>query len=303
MMIGSSFAGLRSIAFQSLCFSGYVFLVVPSALSQGATPAIHGSATYSPSITFDVASVRESHPDPIKGFIVGGAFSGRTSWLRLSNERISNLIDKAYGLSSHNVSGLPSWANSLTYNVEAKSDGVADQRMAMLTDEQLVLEQQHMLQVLLAERFNLKVHWNAEEHPVYNLILAKGGPKVRTGGLLPPSDDELKRFGGNKIPEIYQRGDGAIGYEFVGRNCHIASLAVVLGRLMGTDVIDRTGLTGTYDFELRYSQASDSEREKEPNMLPPVPEAIKGQLGFRFEPAKESVRELVVDRIEKPSEN
>ena len=302
-MAVNRFAKLRYVAFQASVFSGYVFLAVPFALSQGAGPAVPGSATYSPKMTFDVASVRESHPDPINGFLMGGAFAGHTSSLRLSNERIPNIIDKAYGLSSHNVSGLPAWTSGATYNVEAKSDDATDREMATLTDEQVVLEQQHMLQALLAERFNLKVHWTIKEQPAYNLVLAKGGPKFRPGGSMPTSDDELRRFGGNKIPEIFQQGDGTNGYEFVGRNCHIAALALVLGRLMGTSVIDKTGLSETYDFELRYSQASDAEEEKNPTMYPSVPEAVRGQLGIMLKPTKGSVRELVVDHIDRPSAN
>ncbi|MEZ2345644.1 TIGR03435 family protein [Terriglobus sp. RCC_193] len=302
-MAVNCFARLRSVVFQSLFISGYVFFVVPFALSQGAGPAVPGNATYSPKMTFDVASVRESHPDPVKGFVVGGAFAGRTSVLSLSNERIASLIVRAYNLSSDQISGLPTWAGSAMYNVEAKSDAETDRTLATLTDEQLALERQHMLQALLAERFNLKTHWSTTEQGVYHLVVVKGGPKVRAGGSVPSTDDEVKRFGGNKIPEIYQLGDGLNGYEYFGRNCHIASLARVLGRLMGTDVIDRTGLSGTYDFEFRYSQASDAEREKEPNMYPPIPEAVKGQLGLKLEPAKGSVRELVVDHIDKSSAN
>ena len=188
----------------SVCFC----LVLPSALSQIAAPALSQSTTTPPGMTFDVASVRESHPDPVKGFMVGGGFTGRTSALRLSNDTILDMLVKAYGLSSQNISGLPAWTADATYDVQAKSDEATDKRLASLTDEQVALEQQHMLQVLLAERFNLKAHWSTRELPTYNLVLAKGGTKVHKGGSMPQSEEDLKRFDGTKHPEIYQRGDG-----------------------------------------------------------------------------------------------
>ena len=72
---------------------------------------------------------------------------------------------------------------------------------------------------------------------------------------------------------------------------------------MSTEVSDKTGLTSTYDFDLRYSQASDAERENDPKVFPPISEAVEQQLGFKLERAKGSVRELVVDHIDKLSAN
>jgi uncharacterized protein (TIGR03435 family) len=302
MAIGR-FAKLSHVLLRPFLLSTYVFFVVPFALSQSAAPVALVSATNSPSMTFDVASIRESHPDPNKGFMIGGAFSGRTSLLRLSNVKIVDMIRMAYGLSSHNILELPDWTGGAMFNVEAKSDDATDRKLATLTEEQVVLEQQHMLQGLLAERFNLKAHWSAEGRPIYKLVFAKRGPKVRTGGSLPLSDDDLKRFGGNKTPEIFQRGDGKLGYEYIGRNCHIASLARVLGGLMSTDVSDKTGLSSTYDFDLRYSQASDADREKDPRMFPPISEALEDQLGLKLERANGTVRKLAVDHIDKQSAN
>jgi uncharacterized protein (TIGR03435 family) len=160
-----------------------------------------------------------------------------------------------------------------------------------------------MMQDLMADRFNLKTHWETREGPVYNLVVAKGGLKMRAGGAVPPSADELKNFGDNKIPELYARGDGSRGYEFVGHECHIAPLTLVLGSLMRTNVIDKTGLTGTYDFDMQYSQANRRERDEDPRIWPQITDAVEDQLGLKLEPAKGPVQVLVVDHIEKPSEN
>jgi uncharacterized protein (TIGR03435 family) len=189
------------------------------------------------------------------------------------------------------------------YNVEAKSDEETDKELANLSSERVALEHQHMMQVLLADRFNLKMHWEAREGRVFNLVVARSGPKLQAGGSRPPSEDELKPFGNNKMPEIHQRGDGALGYEFIGHDAHIAQLAIILGSLIKTDVNDATGLTGKYDFDLKYSETDDAQREVNPNIWPPIPEAIEEQLGLKMVRATGKVKSLVVEHIERPSPN
>lgn len=81
--------------------------------------------------------------------------------------------------------------------IEAKGDSEADAKIPALTEEQQLAEQQHMLQALLEERFNLKTHWEVRAGDVYNLVVAKGGPKL--GGAKPASPDELNRFKGHPV--------------------------------------------------------------------------------------------------------
>jgi uncharacterized protein (TIGR03435 family) len=65
------------------------------------------------------------------------------------------------------------------FNVQAKSDSAADQRLAQLTKDQEKMEQQHMLQTLVGDRFKLKIHWETREGPTYDLVVAKKGPKMQ----------------------------------------------------------------------------------------------------------------------------
>jgi len=267
-----------------------------------ASPAAPQTAPYVPTMTFDVASIRESKPDSEKGFIVGGGFAGSSSSLNLSNQSISNMLAMAYHVSIYQITGLPDWGHAF-YNVQAKSDSVADDKLATLSKEQAELERQHMMQALLADRFNLKTHWETREGPVYDLVVAKRGSMLHAGGSLPPSADELKSFGDRKIPEMYQHGDGRRGYELIGHDCHITTLVGMLGSLMRTRVIDKTGLTATYDFDLQYNQSSGRDRDADPTIWPSVPDAVEDELGLKLEPSKGSVQMLVIDHIEKPSPN
>ncbi|MFT4113065.1 TIGR03435 family protein [Silvibacterium sp.] len=277
---------------------------VPCALhaqAGGSEPS--ASASYVPTMTFDVVSVKENKPDLTAGFMVGGNFTGNSGTWNLTNNNVGNLLGWAYGVSSHQLEGVPAWADHSYYNVEAKCDPATDAKLAALTPKEREMERQHMIQALLADHFNLKAHWETREASVFYLTAIRSGSKMHPGGSMPPSSEELKNFGGHPIPEIYQRGDGKRGYEYIGHGAHMAMLASDPQLALGTDVIDRTGLTGTYDFDLQYGPSNDAERAEDPDLWPPIPEAIEEQLGLKLERAKGSVRMLVVDHIDRLSEN
>ena len=171
-------------------------LAAPSSLGQAgaATPSSPpANAPYVPTMTFDVASVRENkNVDVNAGITMSGQFVPHTTMLRVINWEIENLISYAYGANGYQIVGAPKWPWPTMFVIEAKGDSEADAKMAALTEEQQRAEQQHMLQALLEERFKLKTHWETKEGDVYNLVVAKGGPKLGAEGSMPPSADELK---------------------------------------------------------------------------------------------------------------
>lgn len=189
------------------------------------------------------------------------------------------------------------------FNIQAKADDTADQRLATLSGQQQTLEQQHMVQAMLADRFRLKAHWEAQEGEIYNLVAKRRGKLHESNGE-PPGADEAKQNGGHPMPPLYQRGDSRNGFDFVAHECPIETLVHVLAGQFGHPVVDKTGLTGKYDFVLGYYGTRDSDRDdKESNPLPPLETAIQDQLGLKLEPAKGPVAVLVIDHLEKPSEN
>ena len=260
-------------------------------------------AAYVPSMTFDVAVIRESNPDPA-GFTVAFESPPHSSLLRLTNNSVPNLLGAAYGVNYFQIVGLPDWARTPFFNVEAKSDASVDEKLAKLTDEQARLEKQHMMQVLLADRFQLKVHWETKEGPVYELVVAKGGSKLHPGGSKPPTPGELQSWGDRKIPPIHQQGSSWAGFDLIAHQCSMESLAKMLtGQMGATPVVDKTGLTGTYDFDLRYKGGSEDDASDDPNMPRPLTEALPDQLGLKLQPAKGEKQFLVIDHIERPSAN
>ncbi len=277
--------------------------VLQAAAQSGAPPAASSpSPAYVPTLTFDVASIRQS--ETAYSYSVSGYFSPHSSTLRVTNFNIENLLHLAYGSDRYyQISGVPDSFRRVMFNIQAKADDSADERLAKLNNKQQTLEQQHMVQALLADRFHLKTHWETQEGDVYNLV-TKNRARLHESKGEPPSPDEAKNFGGHPIPPLYQRGDSRNGFDFVAHECPIETLVHVLAGQFGRPVADKTGLTGKYDFVLRYYGTRDSDREdNEANPLPPLETAIQDQLGLKLEPAKGPVAVLVIDHLEKPSEN
>lgn len=289
--------------------AGLMALAAPSSLGQTSaattqTPAMPASASYVPTMTFDVASVRENKDlDPRVGITVSGWFIPHTTTFRATNWRIDNLISNAYGIDESQIEGSPKWPWPTVFVIEAKGDGEENAKIAALTEEQQSAEQQHMLQALLEDRFNLKTHWETKEADIYHLVVAKGGPKLSAPGLMPLSSDELKNFGDHPVPPIYQKNDGH-GYDFIAHGCSMDQLVVILTSQFGRPVTDKTGLTGKYDFVLKYKGRWDQDRPADDmDPMPPMDRALTEQLGLKVEAAKGPKKVLVIDHIDKPSPN
>ncbi|SFS22006.1 soil-associated protein, TIGR03435 family [Granulicella pectinivorans] len=283
-------------------------LLTPSCLGQaGAPPSstspLSANAPYTATMTFDVASVRENKDvDREAGFTMSGQFVPHTTHLRIENWDIENLVSYAYGVDSNQVVGFPKWPRPTLFVIEAKGDPGADAKIAALNKEQEHAEQQHMLQALLEERFQLKTHWETKEGDVYNLVLAKGKPKL-LAGLIPPSKDEVTSFGDRPIPSLYQKNDGQ-GYDFIAHRCSMADLVGMLTGQFGRPVVDKTGLTDKYDFVIKYKGRWDRDRPADDlDPMPPMDRALQEQLGLKVEAAKGPVKMLIIDHIDKPPQN
>ena len=120
---------------------------------------------------------------------------------------------------------------------------------------------------------------------------------------MPPSADELTGFGDRPIPALYQKNDGQ-GFDFIAHRCPMGQLVEMLTAQFGRPVSDKTGLTGNYDFVLKYKGRWDRDRKADDlDPTPPMDQALQQELGLRVEAARGPVRTLVIDHIEKPSEN
>lgn len=249
---------------------------------------------YVPKFTFDVASIRENKQ--INSYTMSIINPVHAGTFVVTSFSALDLIKFAYGKDSFQISAAPDWMSKARFDIQTKSDPVVDEALKRLGDDQAKLEKKHMLQMLLADRFNLKVHQEVKELPAFALVVLKGGSKI-----YPAKAEEAPDEPG--MPPIYQRNYGIRGLEFIVKGATMESFAQVLEGQFQTPVSDKTGLVGTYDFTLQYHGTETDDSTDDGNIWPPIRRAIQEQLGLKLERTKAPVTILVIDHIEKPSEN
>lgn len=271
--------------------------------------------TVSPTLTFEVASVRLAPPPDGKtparrsSGVPGpnnndpGRFSARLD--------LMNLILIAYDIPIYRLS---EQSDLYLQRLDVEARMPVD-----TTREQFNV----MLQNLLAERLGLKVHWATQQIDIYALVVAKGGPKFKVAAPDSPqaSEDASKRGIPDKVgsngfpipppgnrPWVGAAPDGKMGMR--GHNETMAEFArAIAPRTLGAPLMDATGLTGKYDYTIFWSMsATSAARQGTPATDdadgPSIFDAVQEQLGLKIEKRKGPVQMLVVDHIEKkPTEN
>jgi uncharacterized protein (TIGR03435 family) len=228
--------------------------------------ALCAPAFSQPRLEFEVAAIKRSDPSHVGAqtfFQPGGKFAALTTPLK-------SLVCFAYQLRDHQVAGGPGWVETEPFDVTAKAESNASYNDLRI-----------MVQTLLADRFQLKFHREMREQPVYALVLAKNGPKLKESN-----------GPGRGV------GIGAPG-RLNGNGTDMATFASALSGKLGRSVVDRTGLHGFYDFLLAWTPDEAQAETPGPSLFT----AIQEQLGLRLESTKGQVEVLIIDRAERPSEN
>ena len=241
---------------------------------------------------FDVASIKRSDPQA-GGWSYGSQPGGRWS---MRNSTISTVIREAYPAESKRLVGAPDWVEREAYDIEAKAEGEPSEDRINL-----------MLQSLLAERFQFAAHYAPIEEDVFELVTIQSDDRRRAAMRLSTIDcdaiREARRAGkpfegtppANGAPPCGWSSTNGQSYRFGG-----VTMSVFAQTLSpdGRVVIDKTGLTGRYEFTLRYSREIDTTDD-----LPSIFVALPEQLGLRLVPGRSQLRAVIVDRIERPTEN
>ena len=210
------------------------------------------------------------------------------------------LIELAYEVRDFQISGGPSWAGSEKYAIKAKMDDDTLEALKKLSREQATGRRELMLQSLLAARFNLKLSHSTRELAIYALVVSKSGPKL----------SQAAKPDGPSGSSSHKRGEVTI------TGMPMSSFADWLSRQLGRKVVDKTGLQGKYDFSLRWTPerlapvlASAADNNQGPaapaldSSGPSIFTALQEQLGLRLESQKGPVETLIIESIEKPSED
>ena len=213
--------------------------------------------------------------------------------LSLVNLPLELMICSAWNLKPYQLSGLNGWMKSSTFDLTAKVS--ADDITAY--KKLNVAQRGVMLQKLLMERFQLKVHMETKTLPVYDLVVDKNGSKLKPSTAIdPPSPEEQ-----SANPDKYKKGYTSMGpgmYE--GTGVTVKSLASQLANVVGKPVHDATGLAGIYDITLHFrSEETTTDNSDAPSIF----SAVQEQLGLKLLPGKGPVETLIVDGAQKPEPN
>lgn len=216
---------------------------------------------------FEVASIKPAAADATGSDTHGDPGGG----LVLTNVNLRSLVMMAYHLQPYQLSGGPPWLRSSRFDITAKAPAGARKDQTWL-----------MLETLLADRFQLAVHRETRELPIFELVVAKGGLKIQPVHREPTiADGSLQTNGDHMKATMLPMSD----------------VAGALSGMLGHQVVDRTNLEGKYDFQLEFApEGADSDR-------PSIYAALQAQLGLKLESAKGPVEIVVIDRAELPTGN
>ena len=278
--------------------------------------------------TFDVVSIKPHPPEQGIAALNSGQTQRPDGSLMMTNVPAALFISRAYGIAPVNMVGLPAWATSVRYDLNATASlpgvATAEQRAAML-------------KAMLADRFQLSLHVEPREQSTYDLVLARKdgplgpgitrsdtdcakviaeraadqaptpqqpGPPPRPDLKAPPPPCSFRSLDG-RTRNTFGDGGGAQGDLLEGEGT-MAMLANLLRLSAGRVVVDKTGLAGSYRVRMTYDQMS---ARRGPDVQ--IPEnagpsgfvALPDQLGLKLESSRRPVETLVIDRLERPSEN
>lgn len=241
------------------CLLLIAFMAIP-VLAQNARPA------------FEAASVK-----PNNSPTGNSQTHGSKGQVLMSNQTLQRLIERAYGVQSFQVVG-PGWMSDVRFDIAAK-----------YPEDTKPSDRPLMLRTLLEDRFRLAVHKEMKDLPGYELVVARGGFKLK------PVDPA----GGSDT-----NGSGGVVRTLTVKRTSMASLADLLSRYLNQMVVDKTGIEGVYDFEFKWTNADQSTAGKEEETVPSLFTAVEEVIGVHLKPQKVPTEIVVVEHVERaPADN
>ena len=276
---------LRPLALLTLCYT-----LCGSAAAQGnmPMPPMKDGGGYSGELPqFDVISVKPHKPGDDLMFIHWGQTDYKTV-----NLTLKSMIANVYGVRPWLVFGLPPWAESTHWDIDAKVSAPDLSVMEKLSPAQ----RQQMIGGILKDRFGLVVHQETKVQPVFVMTVLPDSAKLKESPPLPAGSDDPKKL----TAGTWHIGRGMLS----ATRMKMATLADNLSGPVERNILDRTGLTGVYDINLKWTPQDRSNAGTDNGTAvdtpPAIFEALKEQLGLKLTADKAPVPTIVIDRIMQP---
>jgi uncharacterized protein (TIGR03435 family) len=219
-----------------------------------------------------------------------------------TNVSARQIVTYAYSMQNSRVEGGPDWLDTVRYDITAKASESATQ------DQMLP-----MVRTLLADRFKLVMHIDARDTPIFALVHARPdgrpGPQLRASSTVDCDAARAEQARGAGIAAADGRpicgGRTRAGFIMAGA-VSMDELARNMSRLVGRAIVNRTGLQGRYDFDLKFTPEGEltaAAADRGPDTMPSLYVALEEQLGLKLEPQRAPVDVVVIDSIQRPVED
>jgi uncharacterized protein (TIGR03435 family) len=268
-----------------------VVLVAAGVAGSAPVKAIPGTA--STPVAFDVASIRQSAPSEN-----GTSFSTTADGYTARSAELCSLIQAAYGKSCVYGPGLPKWVKNAHFDVTAKLVDRSESELEKITDAQKM----DMLKATLQDRFKLQTHNISKRFPAYEMVVAKGGLKLKeikqlNGGMDSKADRDEVPLNQSKL-SIDEQGLRTFSANGYGPDCLISEISYATQRL----VIDKTNSNGKYNIVLRWApDATDTDNSSRLPSGASIFDALREQLGIELKSTMVSLDVVVIDHAEMPT--
>jgi uncharacterized protein (TIGR03435 family) len=260
-----------------------------------------------PRPSFQVATIKPSAKDETRAemkFTAGGRGFSTT------NATVRDLIQESYNVkSADQIVGASGWMTTEKFDIDARLEDAEAELMKTMPMDKRIDQVRLMGQSLLEERFGLKLSESTRESAFFELVAAKGGAKLKPSEMAPADPNGVNVPHPVAGPRMARRGPGRL--EATGEGLpmltdalsRMPELGAQGGFTVGELVVDKTGLTGMYDWTLNWSPDTGSGTPPENPEAPSLFTALEEQLGLKLMKAKAAVEVLVIDHVERPSEN
>jgi uncharacterized protein (TIGR03435 family) len=318
-------------------FSGAVLVGFFGASPSRAQASAQNAAVAAPVMEYEVATIKPYKPGAGEGpGVIRVGINNAPDGFIASGATLQMLVTQAYGIQNFQIIGAPDWFNNDRFEIDAKMESSVADALAKMSQDDRTQMRQKMLQALLADRFKLTIHRESKELPAYTLTIGKNGSKLMEAKPPDPQASAPAGSGGGGRSGPGGPGRGGPGRGGVSMNggpggmtmnadsAPMTALVRILSQFLRGPVIDKTGLTGNYVMSLKFMPenfgggggpgfaapppggAPGGANPPDPAVEPVGPTlevAVQEQLGLKLDKAKGPVEIIVIDHVQKASDN